>query len=135
MVVLASRGVKRVRLDRGVIRNHPHGASLQCFAATVLGYGHETARQRIRRVAGKAWARAETIAPQIQPGTGQNPTIALFARIDKLHEIGPAIEPGSLRGDEPRPASLCSRLESSQPETWWPGRSYRLGRGCNQAGW
>src|SRR5215469_13932113 len=39
-----------------------------------------------------------------------------------------ATEPGSLRGDEPRPASLCSRLESSQPETWWSGRSYRLGR-------
>ena len=54
MIVLASRGVKRVQLDRGVIRNRPHGASLQCFAATVLGYGHETARQRIRRVAGKA---------------------------------------------------------------------------------
>jgi hypothetical protein len=29
-----------------------------------------------------------------------------------------AIEPGSLRGDEPRPASLCGRLETSQPETW-----------------
>jgi hypothetical protein len=29
----------------------------------------------------------------------------------------PAIEPGSIRGDEPRPASLCGRLETSQPET------------------
>src|SRR5215469_13725659 len=73
--------------------------------------------------------------PKYSPGTGQNPTIALFARIDKLREIGPAIEPGSLRGDEPRPASLCGRLEASQPETWWSGRSYRLGRGCNQTGW
>jgi hypothetical protein len=25
MIVLASRGVKRVRFDRGVMRNHPHG--------------------------------------------------------------------------------------------------------------
>jgi hypothetical protein len=47
---------------RAALRAHPHRyagiaatpGSLQRFAATVLGYSHETARQRIRRVAGKA---------------------------------------------------------------------------------
>ena len=39
-----------------------------------------------------------------------------------------ATEPGSLRGDEPRPASLCGRLEASQPERWF-GRRW-LSRFC-----
>jgi len=33
-----------------------------------------------------------------------------------------ATDPGSLRGDQPRPASLCGGLEASQPDTWWSGR-------------
>ena len=63
-----------------------------------------------------------------------------------------AAEPGSLRGDEPRPASLRGRLEVSQPETWWSGRRRlsrfhlrdrvllssafrnRFGRGCRRCG-
>jgi hypothetical protein len=35
----------------------------------------------------------------------------------------------SLRGREPRPASLCGRFEARQPETWWSGRR-RLSRFC-----
>jgi hypothetical protein len=38
-----------------------HAASLQCFAATVLGYGHETVPQRIRRLAGKVTKKESTM--------------------------------------------------------------------------
>ena len=64
MIVLASRGVKRVRLDRGVMRNHPHGEILragckdslsdpfEACAPTALTPGRGDPRSAVRTVTG-----------------------------------------------------------------------------------
>jgi hypothetical protein len=74
----------------------------------VCGMDFRDRRCRRGRLSGHRRAAADRKAPSrlLVPGwTGQA-----------------AIEPGSLRVDQPRPASLCGRLEAGQPETRWSGQ-------------